>query len=249
VRRLGAIVAVEEEAAAILADRRFEWAEEARGEYGSRAYPIRLAVCGVGKAFASWSCARLMSGGPTGGGLAPGDLLVSLGTSGGLGSERVGSLRLVKEFVEHDMLVTGLGVPPGVTPFSGMAGPVITTLSPAAEELALAALGAAGLQAPWARAASGDRFIGDADAARALRESTGAALCDMESAALAKLCAFRAIAANGAAGLDYFALRSVSDNADHAAQVSWRQQVALSAVDFDAYLYALAGLLNPDLID
>jgi nucleoside phosphorylase len=224
---------VEEEAAAILADRRFEWDTAALGEYSSRAFPIRLAVCGVGKAFASWSCARLM-----GNGLAPGSgLMLSLGTSGGLGSERVGSLRLVKEFVEHDMLVTGLGVEPGVTPFCGMKGPVISSLSPAAESLALATLDAAGLEAPWARAASGDRFIGDAGEARALRESTGAALCDMGSAAIAKLCAFRG------EGMDFFALRSVSDNADHNAQLSWGKQVELSSRDFDVFLLELAKLL------
>jgi nucleoside phosphorylase len=231
---LGAIIAVEAEAAAVLADGRFEWEALGGGEYSSRAFTLRLAVSGVGKAFAAWACARLA---PRCG------LMLSLGTSGGLSSERVGSLRLVKEFVEHDMLVEGLGVEPGVTPFAGMVGPVISSLSAPAEARALAALAASGLEAPWARAASGDRFIGDAAEARALREATGASLCDMESAAIAKLCAYRARGPfPGGGGLDFFALRSVSDNADHGAQLSWAEQVELSSRDFDAYLFALASL-------
>lgn len=235
-RNVGVVIAVEAEASAILADERFAWDSRGQGEYVSRSFPLRLVLCGVGKVFASWACARLICGG-----FEPGrDLILSLGTSGGLSSESVGSLRLVKEFVEHDMLVSGLGVEPGVTPFAGMSGPVISSLSPAAEELALKALAASGLHAPWARAATGDRFIGDASEARALREATGAALCDMESAALAKLCAYRAAGSRGP--MDFFALRSVSDNADHRAQLSWAEQVALSAKDFDAYLFALANL-------
>jgi nucleoside phosphorylase len=234
--RLGAIVAVDAEAGAILADGRFEWeaAEAGTGGgcalYESRSLPLTLALSGVGKVFASWAAAALVG--------RRCELLVSLGSSGGLGSEPVGSLYLVREFVEHDMLVTALGIPPYVTPFAGMEGPVISALSPAAEALALEALAASGLEAgsgegKWARAAAGDRFIGDAAEARALREATGASLCDMESAAVAKLCAYRA-------GVDFFALRSVSDNADHLARLSWAEQARLSSRDFDAYLWALA---------
>jgi adenosylhomocysteine nucleosidase len=236
--KLGLIVAVEAEAEAMLGDPRFAWERHAQGGYSSRNYPIRLELCGVGKVFASWACARLIGAGPE----PQVDLMLSLGTSGGLASEEVGSLALVKEFVEHDMLVTGLGVEPGVTPFAGMGGPVISSLSPKAEKLALGALSAAGLKASWARAASGDRFIGDASEAAELRRRSGASLCDMESAAIAKLCAYRAAGPGG--GLDFFALRSVSDNADHRAQLSWAQAVEISARDFDAYLFALAELLD-----
>ena len=223
-RRLGVIVAVEAEAAAILADARFAWEKRAPGEFESRTFPVNLALCGVGKAFASWSIAVLAR---------RCSLIVSLGTAGSLGSEAAGSLHLVKEFVEYDMLAAELGFESGVTPFAGMQGPVISSLSPECEAIALAALEAAGLKAPWARSASGDRFIGDAAEARRLRESTGATLCDMESAAMAKLCLYRAKA-------DFFSLRSVSDNADHAAHASWAEQAKASALVFDAYLGALA---------
>ena len=236
--RLGAIIAVEAEAAAILADPRFEWEARGPGSYSSRAFPLRLELSGVGKVFASWACSRLIGAGPASGC----DLILSLGTSGSLASEAPLSLALAKEFVEHDMIVTGLGIEPGVTPLAGMEGPVISSLSPRAEALAEKALSAAGMKAAWARVATGDRFIGDAAEAAALRLKTGAALCDMECAAIAKLCAYRAPGAGGR--LDYFALRSVSDNADHDAQLSWAEAVKISARDFDAYLFALAGLAS-----
>jgi adenosylhomocysteine nucleosidase len=240
-------MALKDEAAVILEDGRFAWRElysrspELPGgpvaEYESQSFPITLSLSGVGKVFASWACAALAE---------HCDLMVSLGTSGGMGSERIGSLRLVKEFVEYDMDATGFGYPTGVTPASGTRDPVIRTLSPEGEVLALEALSLSGLKAEWARAASGDRFIKDAAESRALAASTGASLCDMECAAVAKLCALRAAPGRLAAGegaFDFFALRSVSDNADHNASVSWDAQVALSAKDFDTYLYALAGLL------
>jgi adenosylhomocysteine nucleosidase len=247
VRRLGVIMALKDEATAILEDGRFAWRElysrpsELPGgpvaTYESSSFPIRLELSGVGKTFASWACAALAE---------HCDLMVSLGTSGGMGSERIGSLRLVKEFVEYDMDATGFGYPLGVTPSSGTRDPVIRTLSSEGEAFALKALGFSGLKAEWARAASGDCFITDAAESRALAASTGASLCDMECAAVAKLCAFRAAPERLSAGkdaFDFFGLRSVSDNADHNASLSWDAQVALSAKDFDVYLYALAGLL------
>lgn len=234
--KLGVIIAIEAEAEAVLGDPRFEWEPRALGfgGYSSRAFPIRLELSGVGKVFASWSCARLL-----GASSAPlCDILLSMGTSGGLRSEKVGALALAKEFVEHDMVVTGLGIEAGVTPFAGMEGQVISRLSPRSEAMALEALSASGLAAralegTWARAASGDRFIGDAEEAADLARRTGASLCDMESAAIAKLCALRA-------KVDFFALRSVSDNADHRAQLSWEAQVRFSSRDFDSYLFELA---------
>lgn len=232
-RRLGAIIALEAEAAAILADGRFSWAEDGPGEFSSGSYPLRLALCGVGKAFASWACARLAPRLERGR-----DLLVSLGTSGGLSKEKVGSLRLVGEFVEYDMDASGLGFERGLTPFSGAEEAVIRSLSPWAEELAAKALEASGRRADWARAASGDRFIQDAGEASALREATGASIVDMESAAIAKLCAFRG-------HLDFLALRYVSDNADHAAMESWTSRVADASLDFDAFLFELARLSRP----
>jgi adenosylhomocysteine nucleosidase len=248
-RRLGLIMALRDEAAAILEDGRFRWArvsgygdgaEAGSGgecRFESEAFPISFALAGVGKAFASWACARMAG---------DCDILLSLGTSGGLGSEKVGSLYLAREFVEYDMDATGFGYPSGVTPSSGTRDPVIRSLSPEGEALALAALAAAGLEAPWARAASGDAFIQDAKVSRELAAGTGAQLCDMECAAIAKLCALRASPERRAAGrpaLDYFALRYVSDNADHNASASWDEQVLVSSKEFDAYLYALAVLL------
>lgn len=258
-KNLAVIMALRDEGQAIIEDPRFAWkrieafgAEDQPGKGGesafvSQRFPITFVFCGVGKAFASWSCARLLCGDLAGEGSGKAvDILLSLGTSGGLSSEKVGTLRLVKEFVEHDMDASGFGYPLGVTPSSGTRNPILGTLSAEGESLALKALSDSGLEADWARSASGDVFIQDAARARALAQSTGSSLCDMECAAIAKVCSLRANSQREKAGfgkLDYFAFRYISDNADHAAQTSWDDQVRYCSKAFDSYLYALAGLL------
>ena len=76
------------------------------GFYASSRFPVFLTISGVGKAFASFYLYPLVQ---------HSERILILGTSGGLSSECVGSAYLVDEFVEHDMDVTGLGVPRGVT--------------------------------------------------------------------------------------------------------------------------------------
>jgi adenosylhomocysteine nucleosidase len=224
VKRLGVLVAVRPEAAAILADERYRWADRGGGIRESGAFPISLALTGVGKAFAAWACARL----------APDcDLMLSLGTSGGLSSEEVGSLWLVDEFVEHDLVAPAPRLEAGVAPFADMAGPVMRTAGAATLALAERACAAAGLAVSRCRSASGDCFVADPELARELGRRTGARLCDMESAAEAKLCLHRA-------GVEFLALRAVSDNAGHRARKSWAEQVELSGRDLAAFLWEFA---------
>jgi nucleoside phosphorylase len=252
-RNLGLVVAVPEEAVAILADPLFAWREAGAGLYSSNSFPMKLVVSGVGKVFASWALARLLAAWEGEGGC---DLVCSLGTSGALGDQAVGSLWLVGEFVEQDMDASGLGFERGVTPFSGMDSPMLRTLGPGVRSLALETCAVAGLSVGETRSVSGDCFIADGARARSLGERYAAALCDMESAALAKLCAFRAgpgpgpragaggrAAQPGGPGLPFFALRSVSDNADHKAPRSWPEQVKLASLDLDSFLRALAARL------
>ena len=235
-RRLGAVIAMPQEAADILADARFAWTQTGRDAWTSGAYPLKLELSGVGKVFASWACASLA---------ADCDLILGMGTSGGLRAEPVGSRWLAAEFVEHDMEAAGIGYEPGVTPFARMAGPVIRAVGPETLALAEAAAAAAGLAVSRARVASGDAFIADPQRAHALAERTGAQLCDMESAAIAKLCAFRCGPGGSKdGGVEFFAFRSVSDNADHQAARSWAEQVKSAAADFDAFLYEFVRLLQ-----
>lgn len=256
--RLGVLVAAIPEAGAILADPAFGWAPAggwraapqegaaavpdadpaspaapARGGlWVSRNAPITLCVSGAGKVLAAWAATLLAE---------RSDLLLALGTSGGLGGEPIGSLWLCAEFVEHDYDVSAFGVEPGVTLFEDMDGPVMATARDADLERARRAIAVAGLQAGECRAASGDRFLADPAAARALGARTGARLVDMESAAVAKVCALRARDASGRA-LPFIALRSVSDNADHEAAGPWEGRARAASARFAAFLKAFAGL-------
>lgn len=233
-RKLGIVIAVPQEAEAILADGRFAWEASGPGLYSSSSFPVKLVISGVGKVFASWALSRLLHAWEPEGGC---DLVCILGTSGALGDQAVASLWLVGEFVEQDMDASALGFPRGMTPFSGMEGPVLRSMGSETRSLALSACATACLAVGEARLISGDSFIADGRRARELGELFSGSLCDMESAAVAKLCCLRA-------GLECFALRSVSDNADHQAQVSWTEAVKLSALDLDSFLAAFVPLLR-----
>ncbi|HTX73868.1 MAG TPA: 5'-methylthioadenosine/S-adenosylhomocysteine nucleosidase [Rectinemataceae bacterium] len=234
---VGVIVAMPQEAADILGDARFGWAAAGKDSWTSSRFPLRLEISGVGKVFAARACAALT---------LSCDLVVSLGTSGGLGTEAIGSLWIAREFVEHDMEASGLWYEPGVTPFAGMSGPVISSLSDEGFSRAVAASAAAGLEVAECRATSGDVFIADPLRARMLAERTGARICDMESAAEAKLCAYRGRQGEDSfAPIEFFAFRSVSDNADHQAGRAWSEQVTFAARDFDAFLYSFVSAPSP----
>lgn len=231
---LCAVAALEAEAEAVLAERAFGWKKAAEAVWDSGRYPLRLAISGIGKVLASYCYARYANEAPR---------ILSFGTSGGLGGEAIGSLWLVSEFIEYDFDLGGLGFEPGVTPWEGMAGPVMRTADKAFLELARRATAAAGLEAGEARSASGDVFVSDATRARALAARTGARLVDMETAALAKLALLRgARGGEGGEGLppSFLALRYVSDNADHHAERSWKDETRRASRVFSAFLLALA---------
>jgi adenosylhomocysteine nucleosidase len=222
-KKIAVIIAVDAEAKRIVGNGYFRWRETRPGFHESATLPLSLAVTGVGKAYAAWGFALASAGA---------ELVVSLGTSGGLGGEAIGDLYLCGEFVEHDMNVETLGFPEGVTPYSGMKEPVIRPCTEATLAFAEKALARAGLEAKRGRSVSGDRFMTDAVESAAMRDRFEANLCDMESAAIAKLCATKT-------GQEFFALRFISDNANHESKLSWRENVERSAVDFDLYLRAL----------
>jgi adenosylhomocysteine nucleosidase len=221
--KIAVIIAVDSEARRITGNGYYRWKETAPGFYTSATLPLCLAVTGVGKAYAAYGFALVSAGA---------DLVVSLGTSGGLGGQAIGDLYLCGEFVEYDMNVETLGFPEGVTPYSGMKEPVIRPCGEQTLILAEKALARAGLQAKRGRSISGDRFMTDPDESATIRDRFKANLCDMESAAIAKLCATKT-------GQEFFALRFISDNANHDSKLSWRENVERSALDFDRYLRAL----------
>lgn len=216
--RLGIVIAVKDEAARILSDPFYGWEETSHGIYeNDRAV---LALCGIGKVFASYYTALVTQ---------KCRQIIIMGTSGGLANQSPGDVYLCDEFCEHDMDVTGLGVPNGVTPFCALKSPVIKTSSSKISSFILSAAEHSGISLKRGRIISGDLFICDRQTNDAKREFFKADLVDMESAAVAKICA--AITCSEMA-----ALRYVSDNADHAAADTWQENVKKSSAVFNSLL-------------
>jgi nucleoside phosphorylase len=208
--------------------------------WDSERYPLRLVLTGIGKVLASWGLASHAAGARR---------LLSLGTSGGLGGEAVGSLWLVSEFVEHDFNLVGLGLAPGVTPWEGMEEPVMRTAGQRFLDQARRAARLARLEPGECRSATGDEFVSDSGRARELARRTGARLIDMESGALAKLVLLRAGRTGPEGGREtpeLLALRYVSDNADHQAHRSWKEEVRAASVDLSSFLLAYIGLVESE---
>jgi adenosylhomocysteine nucleosidase len=218
IKSLGIIAAVEAEVADILADQYYAWGKKGT-IYVSKKFPLRLIVSHIGKANAAFALGRIID-----------DVshVLMMGTSGGLGNEKVGSMYLSTEFVEHDMDATGLGTPAGVTPFSDMKTFVITPTSVEYSAEVVAAAKQAGLDLSLGRTMSGDQFINDRAVAEAKRERFGVQLVDMESAAVAKICVRY--------GRPMLAVRYITDNADHEAHLSWQENVKISSGLMDSIL-------------
>lgn len=211
IKSLGIIAAVQAEVADILSNPLYQWHEE-NGIYVSKKFPMRLIVSHIGKANAAFALGRIIN-----------DVshVLMLGTSGALGHEKVGTMYLSTEFVEHDMDATGLGTPAGVTPFSEMKSFVITSSDAAYSAQVVAAAKQSGVNLTLGRTMSGDQFINDSVLAKAKRDKFGVQLVDMESAAVAKICVRY--------GRPMVAVRYITDNADHEAHLSWQENVKISS--------------------
>lgn len=71
---------------------------------------------------------------------------------------------------------------------------------------------------PSARIASGDSFVEDAERSRSLHKASGAGLVDMETAAVAQVADLL--------GLDWLAVKAVSDDANEESATSFAEQLA-----------------------
>jgi adenosylhomocysteine/aminodeoxyfutalosine nucleosidase len=216
---LGVIIAVRDEAAAILASAAYGWVKQDDGSYYSKARKIILNVCSIGKANTAFALGQIFD---------RVDEVIMFGTSGGLGQEKIGDLYLCAEFVEHDMLATTLGVEPGVTPFSGMASAVISCPNPATLQKIQEICRQENLPLKIGRTLSGDQFIHDKELAQTKAAQYGGQLVDMESAAAAKICQ--------RLQKPFCALRYITDNADYNATTSWQENVKISAGYFERVL-------------
>lgn len=176
-------------------------------------HDVVIAVCGVGKVFAAM-CAQTMILH-----YAP-DMIINTGVAGALANElRVGDVAVAENVVQHDMDTSPIGDPVGL--ISGINivqipadEKIFTALKKTALDLGMTCLGGT--------IASGDQFIADKEKKGYIKETFSAIACEMEGAAIGQVCFVN--------GTPFGILRSISDNGDESAGMSYDKFIGV-AVD------------------
>ena len=232
-KRIGIIIAVEAEAHAILASNKFEF-EKHMSIWKSKQYPVDIILSGVGKVLASWALMTLEASGSY-------SWYCSLGTSGSLGTEAIGSLYFCTEFAEWDMDIRPLGFKRGITAYENQNNPLYATMH---DTLANKIQTISGVKKK-ALVLSGDSFIADNSLSNELKKDFAhdlPILVDMESAALAKICSLRL-------HKPYCAFRWITDNANKDASNNWQENVQRASEDFKTLPEHIVHATGKGLID
>jgi adenine phosphoribosyltransferase len=137
--------------------------------------------------------------------------IIFTGVAGALNSSLgIGDIVISKDSLQHDIDATKLGFELGQIPFTKMR---FFEAAPELNELAYSAAGELGLKAIRGRILSGDVFVTDERLANELRNRFEGDCIDMESAAVAQACIIN--------GIPHVIIRSISDRADHSANVDF----------------------------
>lgn len=186
---------------------------------------VLLAECGIGKVNAAALTQALLAAGA--------QRLIFTGVAGGVDPAlELGDIVISADAVQHDVDVTGLGYPLGEVPGSGFSWRADARLVSAAERAAQAL----DVQVVVGRVASGDTFVSSPELKQRLHASLGAACAEMEGAAVAQIC--------HRWGVPFVIIRSISDSADHGAQVDFRAFTQLAAANADRLVRGLLRLLG-----
>jgi adenosylhomocysteine nucleosidase len=207
--------AMDEEIEVLLADLRgretLEWPGVTLHRGVLDGVPVLLTRGGIGKVNAAMTATHLLNAGAT--------RVIFTGVAGGVHPDlRVGDIVVSTDLVQHDVDVSALGYDLGTIPGEAPAWAADGRLRAAALE---AAREVEGVRVLEGRVASGDQFIASREGVQRLWTGFGAACAEMEGAAVAQVCA--------RAGVPFVVIRSVSDTADHAANVDYRTFMPLVA--------------------
>jgi len=180
---------------------------------------VMLAECGVGKVNAAALMQLLIS--------HDARCCVFTGVAGGVAPDlEVGDVVISRAAVQHDVDVTALGYAQGEVPGSGLswdADPELVAIAVAAagDVARGATVGSPGFKVVVGTIVSGDQFVSSPAKAARLLADFDAACTEMEGAACAQVCA--------AWGVPFVIVRSISDSADHSANVDFRSFTRLAA--------------------
>lgn len=175
---------------------------------------VLLTVGGIGKVNAAMTTVYLLAAGAT--------QVIFTGVAGGVHPQlAVGDLVVSTDCIQHDVDVRALGYEPGLIPGEALAWLADDHLRTLAVAQARAVDGVRVIEG---RIASGDVFVADRARVAELWSAFGAACAEMEGGAVAQVCHKH--------GVPFVVIRSVSDTADGAAEVDYREfmpQVARTA--------------------
>lgn len=176
-------------------------------------HQVIIAVCGVGKVFAAMSAqAMILNYSP--------DAIINTGVAGALASElRVGDVAVAENVVQHDMDTSPIGDPVGLISGINMVQipadeKISSSLKKTAADLGMTCLSGT--------IASGDQFIADKAKKSYIKDTFSAIACEMEGAAIGQVCYVN--------GTPFGILRSISDNGDESAGMSYDKFIGV-AVD------------------
>lgn len=160
---------------------------------------VNCVVCKIGKVNAAAAATHLIDKGA--------DIILNFGLSGGVSRVNRGDLVIADRFLEHDFDLTMIGYKPCEKPGQEYIYEADSRLlSVFLKELPDVVHGTA---------VCGDRFICNEQDRTFLKENFGAVSCDMETGAIAAVCAM--------ADVPFIALRRVSDDAGSDAESSYRE--------------------------
>lgn len=173
---------------------------------------VVAAVSGVGKVYAAM-CAQTMilEYNPS--------VIISTGVAGGHKSLRVGDVVIAGSVVQHDIDTSPLGDEAGF--ISGINLINIPCSKKLSENLMRAAEAVGGIEYKYGVIATGDRFICSRHDADAISEKFDALAYEMESASIGQVCYIN--------GVEFAALRAISDNGDEEASESYSEFMPMAA--------------------
>ena len=174
---------------------------------------VVIATCGVGKVNAA-VCTQLMITH-----FSP-DGIINVGSGGALTpSLRISDVVIADRLVQHDFDTTAFGDPAGFISGIDMTFfPTDAALSRALE----AAAGRSGVNTQTGTVASGDIFVSDIGGKIAINEKFGAAVCEMEGAAVAQVCCINKV--------PFTVMRAVSDELNDSGELDYEKFCVEAAV-------------------
>lgn len=165
---------------------------------------VMVAKCGIGKVNAAALTQLMMMQGV--------DRLIFTGVAGALDPAlKVGDIVISQDTLQSDLDVTQLGYKLGEVPGEALCWSADEELIKLAQQ---AASSLEGIQVKVGRILSCDQFIASPEKARWFRDTFDGLCTEMEGAAVAQICSKWQV--------PFVIIRSISDSADHSAQVDFR---------------------------